>query len=129
MVFWTSSIVSTMKWTDAILCSPTKIFPYSNNSCNSSENNGLFYAPAHSSRASESPRWTTAVFEHIRVEQEPANAVRRGNAEHVSERCYETHSLNGILTNSCLCVGKYLFKMEIWHHLGLSLYIQLMQTC
>lgn len=78
-----------------------------------SENNGLFYAHVHFSRASESPSWPAAVFEHIMVEREPTNAVRRGNAEHVSERCYETHSLNGILTNSCLCVGKYLFSMEI----------------
>lgn len=77
----------------------------------------LFYAPALSppptSRASESLSWSTAVFEHIMVERGAANAVRRGNAEHVSERCYETHSLNGILTNSCLRVGKYLFSMEI----------------
>lgn len=77
------------------------------------ENNGLLYAPVHSSLASEISSWAAAVFEHIMVEREAANAVRRGNAEHVSERWYETHSLNGILTNSCLRVGKYLFSMEI----------------
>lgn len=80
-----------------------------------SENNGPFFMHLRcvSPRASESSSWAAAVFEHIMVEREAANAVRRGNAEHVSERCYETHSLNGILTNSCLRVGKYLFSMEI----------------